>query len=350
MSQVESSGMSVETPQQFESESPREMVIAVVIPCYRVRNQIEGVLSRLDAHVDHVYCVDDACPENSAEIIEQCAQQDSRIQLLRHDENQGVGGAVLTGYRRAIGDGADVIVKMDGDGQMDPALIPQLTRPIRFGEADYVKGNRFFQLESVRSMPRVRLIGNIGLSFLTKISSGYWDLFDPTNGFTAIHADVARSLPLERISRRYFFESDMLFRLGTLRAVIVDVPMDAVYGDDQSSLNVVHSLFEFPLAHLRNTFKRLFYNYYLRNFSLASIQLVLGILLLTFGTTFGAVHWIRNAMAGQLTGSGTVMLAALPFILGAQLLLNFIAYDMANIPKNPIHRRLTRPIDSSAST
>lgn len=336
--------MSVETPQsQIDAESPHADVIAVVIPCYRVRQQIESVLSRVPPHIRHIYCVEDACPENSGEVIEQSAKQDARVQLIRHDENQGVGGAVLTGYRRAISDGADIIVKIDGDGQMDPALIDQLTRPIRSGEADYVKGNRFFQLESVRSMPGIRLVGNIGLSFLTKISSGYWDLFDPTNGFTAIHSSVAQALPLDRISKRYFFESDMLFRLSTLRAVIIDVPMDAVYGDDQSSLNVVHSLFEFPVAHLRNTFKRLFYNYYLRNFSMASVHLVLGTALLLFGTTFGAVHWIRNAMAGELTGSGTVMLAALPFILGAQLVLNFVAYDMANIPQNPIHPRLMRP-------
>lgn len=327
---------------QIEPEAARPPVIAVVIPCYRVRALIERVLKDIGPEVSQIFCVDDACPENSGEVIARVAQADARIQLIRHPENTGVGGAVVSGYRRALEQGAEIIVKIDGDGQMDPTRIGQVIGPIQFGEADYVKGNRFFRLEGLRTMPWVRLIGNAGLSFLTKLSTGYWDLFDPTNGFTAIHRSVALSLPLDKISSRYFFESDMLFRLSTVRAVITDVPMDARYGDDQSSLSVVRSLLEFPLRHLQNTCKRLVYNYYLRNFSVASVHLVLGVVLLLFGTGFGMSHWIHNARTGQVTPSGTVMLAALPLILGTQFLLNFIAFDMANVPRDPIHRRLRR--------
>ena len=327
---------------QVESKTTRRPVIAVVIPCYRVRDQVASLLKRIGPEVSHVYCVDDACPENSGEVVERIAESDSRIQLIRHQKNKGVGGAVVSGYRRALEDGAEIFVKIDGDGQMDPARIEQVAAPIQFGEADYVKGNRFFRLEGLHGMPWIRIVGNAGLSFLTKLSTGYWNLFDPTNGFTAIHANVVRSLPLEKISSRYFFESDILFRLNTLRAVIVDVPMDARYEDDQSSLSVARSLFEFPLRHLRNTFKRLFYNYYLRNFSIASIHLILGILLLLFGGIFGVTHWVHNAQIGQVTPSGTVMLAALPLIFASQFLLNFIAFDMANIPRHPIHGRLRR--------
>ena len=327
---------------QFKTEAPRNPVIAVVIPCYRVRDQVESLLARIGDEVSHIYCIDDACPENSSEIIERMAASDSRIQLIRHEENQGVGGAVVSGYRRAIEDGAEILVKIDGDGQMDPARIGQVAGPIQYGEADYVKGNRFFRLEGLRAMPWIRLVGNAGLSFLTKLSTGYWNLFDPTNGFTAIHRSIVQSLPLDKISSRYFFESDMLFRLNTVRAVIVDVPMNARYGDDRSSLNVTRSLFEFPIRHLTNTFKRLFYNYYLRNFSVASIHLVLGTVLLFFGASFGVTHWIHNSQTGQVTPSGTVMVAALPLILGTQFVLNFIAFDMANVPRDPIHRRLRR--------
>jgi glycosyltransferase involved in cell wall biosynthesis len=317
-----------------------DLVVAVVIPCYRVRHQIESVLMRIGPEISLIYCIDDACPEGSGEIVEQVALHDSRIQLIYHPTNQGVGGAMVTGYRRAIEAGADIVVKLDGDGQMDPRQISRLIKPIRNGEADYVKGNRFFRLESLQSMPRLRVIGNAGLSFLTKLSTGYWNPFDPTNGFTAIHARVAQALPLDKLSRRYFFESDMLFRLNTLRAVILDVPMDAQYSDENSSLNLLQALFVFSWRHAVNTLKRIFYNYFLRNFNMASLHLVLGILLLTFGLVFGMQQWIRSAQLEQVASSGTVMLAALPVILGMQFLLNFIAFDMANVPRDPIHQRL----------
>jgi glycosyltransferase involved in cell wall biosynthesis len=317
-----------------------DLVVAVVIPCYRVRHQIESVLMRIGPEISLIYCIDDACPEGSGEIVEQVALHDSRIQLIYHPTNQGVGGAMVTGYRRAIEAGADIVVKLDGDGQMDPRQISRLIKPIRNGEADYVKGNRFFRLESLQSMPRLRVIGNAGLSFLTKLSTGYWNPFDPTNGFTAIHARVAQALPLDKLSRRYFFESDMLFRLNTLRAVILDVPMDAQYSDENSSLNLLQALFVFSWRHAVNTLKRIFYNYFLRNFNMASLHLVLGILLLTFGLVFGMQQWIRGAQLEQVASSGTVMLAALPVILGMQFLLNFIAFDMANVPRDPIHHRL----------
>jgi glycosyltransferase involved in cell wall biosynthesis len=317
-----------------------DCVIAVVIPCYRVRQQIESVLMRIGPEISLIYCIDDACPEESGEIVEHVALHDARIQLIYHPTNQGVGGAVVSGYRRAIEAGADIVVKLDGDGQMDPQQICRLINPIRDGEADYVKGNRFFRLESLQGMPWLRVIGNAGLSFLTKLSTGYWNPFDPTNGFTAIHARVAQVLPLDKLSRRYFFESDMLFRLNTLRAVIVEVPMDAQYGDENSSLNLLQALFVFSWHHAVNTLKRIFYNYFLRNFNMASLHLVLGVLLLGFGLIFGTQQWIRSAQLEQFASSGTVMLAALPVVLGIQFLLNFIAFDMANVPRDPIHHRL----------
>lgn len=243
----------------------------------------------------------------------------------------------MTGYAAAIADDVDVIVKVDGDGQMDPRLIPAFVAPIVAGVADYTKGNRFFDLEGVRSMPKLRLFGNAALSFLTKLSSGYWDLFDPTNGYTAIHSEVARHLPFAKISRRYFFETDMLFRLNTLRAVAVDIPMVAKYGDEVSNLKIGAILGDFAIKHVRNFFKRLFYNYYLRDMSLASIQLPLGLLMLIFGAVYGGVHWWDSANSGVATASGTVMLAVTPILLGMQLILSFVGHDIASVPKRPFH-------------
>lgn len=312
--------------------------IAVVIPSYRVTKHIFRVIAAIGPEVWRIYVVDDKCPDESGNYVEAHCK-DPRVVVLRHEANQGVGGAVMTGYRAAIADGAVVIVKVDGDGQMDPALIPNFAGPILTGEADYTKGNRFFDLEEIRSMPPVRLFGNALLSLMTKLSSGYWDLFDPTNGYTAIHADVAKHLPFGKISRRYFFESDMLFRLNTLRAVVVDVPMDAHYGDEVSNMKISKIVGEFLVKHVRNFAKRIFYNYYLRDVSLASIELPLGALMLISGASYGGWHWLMSARAGIVTPAGTVMLSALLILMGLQFVMAFLAYDIASVPRKPKHKR-----------
>ena len=319
----------------------KEGNVAVVIPSYRVCDQILGVVGGIGPEVDRIYVVDDCCPDGSGELV-QARCDDLRVTVLRHDENQGVGGAVITGYRAALADGMDIIVKVDGDGQMDPSLIPDFVAPIVAGEADYAKGNRFFNPEDVRDMPRGRLFGNGILSLMTKLSSGYWDLFDPMNGYTAIHADVAGHLPLAKISRGYFFETEMLCRLNTLRAVVVDLPMSAKYGDERSNLKVSRVAGEFLVKHVRFLFKRIGYNYYLRDLSLASIQLPLGLLLLLFGVGFGGYQWLESARAGLPTSAGTVMLAAMPLLVGMQLVLAFIGYDIASVPRRPIQGRSIR--------
>jgi dolichol-phosphate mannosyltransferase len=315
--------------------------IGVVIPSYKVRRHILGVLSGIGPEVDAIYVVDDCCPDASGDYV-QAECQDSRVVVVRNSRNLGVGGAVMNGYAAAIRDGVDIIIKIDGDGQMDTSLIPQFVAPILAGEADYTKGNRFFDLEEIRAMPTVRMFGNAALSLMAKVSTGYWDLFDPTNGYTAIHADVARHLPFERISKRYFFETDVLFRLNVHRAVVVDVPMDAKYGDEVSNLKVTRVIGEFMFKHVRNALKRVFYNYYLRDISLASIELPLGIVLVTIGATFGTFTWIQNARLGIATPAGTVMLAALPILMGIQFVLAFLAYDISAVPRRPRHRFMSR--------
>jgi glycosyltransferase involved in cell wall biosynthesis len=312
--------------------------VAVIIPAYKARDHILGVISKIGPEVVRIYVVDDCCPDGSGDHVVSCCNDD-RVIVLRHSENQGVGGAVVTGYRAAMRDGMDILVKIDSDGQMDPALVMDFVAPIADGQADYAKGNRFFDLEAVRSMPRVRLFGNAALSFMCKLSSGYWNLFDPTNGYTAIHSDVARRLPFNKISKRYFFETDMLFRLNTMRAVVVDVPMDAKYGDEVSNLKISKVIGEFLVKHLRNFFKRIFYNYYLRDMSLASIELPLGIFLIAFGSIYGVYHWIASAKAEVQTPAGTVMVAITPILMGMQLVLAFFSYDMLTVPQKPVSRK-----------
>lgn len=315
--------------------------IAVVIPCYKVVKHILGVIAAIGPEVGRIYVVDDKCPDRSGDYVEENCK-DSRVVVLRHTVNRGVGGAVMSGYRSAIADGAQIIVKVDGDGQMDPALIPNLVAPILSGESDYAKGNRFFDLEEIRAMPKIRLFGNAVLSFMTKFSSGYWDIFDPTNGFTAIHAEVARLLPFDKISNRYFFETDILFRLNTLRAVTVDVPMAARYGDEVSHLQISKIIVEFLVKHFINLIKRIFYNYYLRDMSIASLELPIGLVLFVFGVLFGSWNWLNAINDGVVTSAGTVMLAALPTLMGVQLLLAFLAYDISAVPSLPLHKRINK--------
>jgi hypothetical protein len=191
-------------------------------------------------------------------------------------------------------------------------------------------------------MPLIRTIGNAGLSFLTKLASGYWHIFDPTNGFTAIHRIALEMLPLDKIDRRFFFESDMLFRLNIAGAVVMDVPIHAKYADERSNLNVRRAVPVFLGKNLRNFFKRLFYRYYLRDLNFGSLELAVGTLLLTFGTVFGITHWISAAKAGVAATAGIVMIAGLPVLVGVQMILGFFAFDTAAVPKTPLQTILGR--------
>jgi len=314
----------------------RRVHVAVVIPCFRAARTILAVIAGIPDGVASIHVVDDACPEGTGAVVS-AGCRDPRVRVHTLDRNQGVGGAVMAGYAMAMAEGADILVKMDADGQMDPANLPRLLGPILRGEADYTKGNRFYDLRRLQPMPRIRIFGNAVLSLMTKLSSGYWDIFDPTNGYTALHAKVAALLPMERISKRYFFESDLLFRLNTLRAVVVDVPMAARYGDEVSGLRIPLIVHDFVGRHVRNVVKRVFYNYFLRDLSLASFQLAIGAAFLIAGSILGGRYWYASAHSGVPTLAGSVTLVALLVIVGIQLLLGFLAHDIATVPKRPLN-------------
>lgn len=324
------------------TQHARSQAIAVVVPSYKVIRHILDVIATIGPEVTAIYCVDDACPEQSGRYIE-ANNTDPRVRVLYHEVNQGVGGATMTGYRQAVADGMEVIVKIDGDGQMDPTLLPLFVAPILDGDADYTKGNRFWDLSEISRMPLLRRVGNLGLSFLAKASSGYWRLFDPTNGYTAIHAAVAQRLPMEAISTRYFFETDLLFRLNAMQAVVQDVPMDARYGEEVSNLKISQVLGEFALKHARNFCKRIAYRYYLRDLTIASLELVAALALLAGGVFYGGWHWIMAASEGISAPVGTVVLPSIAVVSGLQFLLAFLSYDIANQPVTPIHRSLRGP-------
>ncbi len=323
------------------------MRVAVTIPCYKVRAHILDVIARIPPQIRRIYVVDDKCPQQSGLLVqEQC--HDTRVRVLYHEENAGVGGAVSTGYRAALEEGIDIVVKVDGDGQMDPALIPHFTRPIERGKADYTKGNRFYRPESLKGMPPIRLFGNAALSFINKLSTGYWSIMDPTNGYTAIHTAVLRELPIHKLEQRYFFETDMLYHLNTIRAVVHDVPMDAVYADEESSLKVSKVLPEFFLKHINRLFKRYVYLYLLRDFNIGSLYSLLGMALCLVGLMFGGWQWLRSLSTGLPATSGTVMLAGLPLIIGIQFLIAFLHHDVERVPTEPLSADLADVNDAAS--
>ena len=307
--------------------SKKKKSVAVVIPAFKVSAEIISVIQKIDKSVSNIYVIDDKCPEKSgAKVVK--LLKDKRIKVVFNESNLGVGGSTMRGYHEALKTEATYVVKLDGDGQMDPKLIPKFINALEKSGGDYAKGNRFANPEDIGTMPKMRIFGNLFLSFLAKFSTGYWNIFDPNNGFTVIKTNVLRELPLQKISKRYFFESDMLFRLNLLQANVVDVPMSAIYGTEKSNLKISKTLVEFPYKHLRNFLKRIAYNYFVRDFNLASLQLVLSGIFLFFGILIGAANLFHAIGTETSMSVGILILVSILTISGLQLLLSFFTFDM----------------------
>lgn len=311
--------------------------IGVVIPCYRVARHIEAVVRGLPPWIDTIITVVDASPDDTEARLR--ALDDPRLVVLVHEQNRGVGGAMQTGFAEAQRRGLDVLVKMDGDGQMDPSYLRPLLEPVLAGRADMSKGNRYCDLRALRQMPPIRILGNGILTFLVKAASGHWNLFDPANGYLALRADLWRRIE-QRLPERYFFESGLLIELGILRAVVVDVDIPARYGDERSSLSVTRTILGFPPRLLIGLLRRVFWRYFVHDFSAVSLFLLLGLPSLLLGLFYGASVWSELQQTEVYASAGQVMLSAMPIILGFQLLLQAVVLDIANAPTRPVSRAL----------
>jgi glycosyltransferase involved in cell wall biosynthesis len=305
--------------------------IAVVIPAYKVSAHIKEVILHIPDSVGHVIVVDDKCPESSGREAE--LLQKKNVIVLYHEQNEGVGAAVVTGYKKALALGCDVVVKMDGDGQMDPKRVDNLVRPLLKDEADYAKGNRFRDFHALKTMPRIRLFGNSILSFFVKAASGYWDIMDPTNGYTAIHRRVLEELNVDRLSKRFFFESDMLIQLNIINAVVRDVSMPAHYGEEKSSLKIARALVQFPPRLMMGLVKRTFLKYFLYDFNMASVYILIGLPIFVLSVVYGIIQWVASTLTGIPRSAGTIMLVALPIIISFQMLLQAVQIDILAVPK-----------------
>ena len=308
--------------------------ISCVVPAYNEEKFIGYVLEAIPECVANIVVVDDASTDGTGACV--AAIDDSRIVLIRHDSNRGIGGAVVTGYRKALELNADIVVKMDADGQMDPMQMTKLVFPVAEGRADYAKGVRFRDRSIVREMPLSRFIGNLGLSFFTKIASGYWDVFDPTNGYTAIHRSALKKLDLRKVDKGFLFETAMLTRLYRINAVVEDVAMEARYGKETGSFSLLSASMKFPSFLLRAFVKRILWRYFIYDFSAFSLFFTAGSILFGFGFFFGLYHWMVGVSEGTATPTGTIMLSVVTLLLGFQLLLQAISLDIANVPKKPV--------------
>jgi glycosyltransferase involved in cell wall biosynthesis len=322
----------------FARSKPDDIHVAAVVPAFNVAGEIAAVLRSMPPVVQTIVVVDDASTDDTPRIVERCAAVDRRVILVKHDRNRGVGGAMVTGFRTAIDAGADVVVKIDGDGQMPLWLVPHLVQPLVDGEADYAKGNRFRDFQALRQMPLVRRFGNVTLSFLAKAATGYWRCFDPTNGFIAIRADVLSQLPLQKIDSTYFFETSMLAQLYLIGAVVKEVPMPARYAGEKSSLSIGRVVRQFPLKLLASLMRRLLLKNFVYDFNLESLQLAAGVPLFFGGMAFGLWKWIWYARHHLAAPTGTVVLPALAIMLGVQFLVSAATLDLQAVPREPVNR------------
>ena len=309
--------------------------IAVAIPCYNVEQHLSHVVAGLPAFVDAIVLVDDHSPDGTPAFVDRLASEDSRITALHHECNQGVGGAMKTAFRKAMEIGVDVVVKLDGDGQMDSTFIAPLVEAVQ--EGDFAKGNRLFDRRELRRMPTIRRVGNMGVGFMVKAASGYWNVSDPVNGFFAIRTDTLRRMDLGRVADRYFFESSMLIEMHYAGARIREVTMPAIYANEHSNLSIGKTLFSFPPRLAAAWLRRLHLSYFVYDFNICSLYLFVGLPSFLFGLVFGLCNWIHYASISSPSPTGTIMVAVLTFILGFQMLLAAAQYDIS--APNPFDKR-----------
>ncbi|HYG48921.1 MAG TPA: glycosyltransferase family 2 protein [Allosphingosinicella sp.] len=319
--------------------------IAVVIPSFRAAATIGTVLRGIGPEVRHIYVVDDGCPDSTGERALR-DNDDPRLVVLRNKRNLGVGGAMKRGYARALADGAEIVVKLDADGQMDPSHIGRLTAPVVAGIADYAKGNRFAPERlmpsgsaprALSAMPPSRRAGNMVLSVLHKAATGYWRIGDPANGYTAVHARALERMGIEGLADCFFFETDMLFRLNLVDAVVADVPLPACYPGSGSSLKLRRVAHRFALMTASRFVRRLRARYFAGPWNLGSIKLAAAMTMIGAAAGLAGWRWIEAYRGASALGAAEAATACL--LLGLGLLAAAGIYDARRSPREPLSRR-----------
>lgn len=303
----------------------KDQRVAIVVPAYNEERLIGKVISTTPSFVDNIVVIDDGSRDATARQAEQAG--DARLRLIVHDHNTGVGGAVVTGHKEALALGADVVCIMSGDAQCDPAYLESLVSPVVEGTCDVAKGNRFYSMDSFRTMPRFRILGNVVMSFLVKFATGYWQIVDPLFGYLAMSRTVLERLPLDRISKGYSLENDTLINLNILGATVIDVPIPALYGDEVSNIKLYRDVPSVTWFLFKGFWRRIFWKYVLWSFSPIALFLFAGISLLAWGTLFGLFIVIQT-LGPPVASTGTVLLSVGPLLLGIQLVIFALVLDI----------------------
>jgi dolichol-phosphate mannosyltransferase len=327
---------------------PTEPRIAVVIPSFRAAGTIGGVLRAIGPEVARIYLVDDGCPDSTGKHALR-NHSDPRLVVLRNPRNLGVGGAMKRGYGQALADGADIIVKLDADGQMDPGHLPRLIAPLLEGAADYAKGNRFAPARlmpagssprALRTMPPTRRAANRMLSAFHRAATGYWRIGDPANGYTAVHRRALERIGVEALADCFFFETDMLFRLNLVDAVVADVALPACYPGSGSSLSLRRVAPRFALMTASRCVRRLRAKYFTGAWNLGSLKLAAAMAMIVAAAGLAGWRWIERAVSGAVPGAGRIELTLL--LLGLALFAAAGLYDARRTAREPLSRRGSR--------
>jgi glycosyltransferase involved in cell wall biosynthesis len=306
----------------------QDKTIAAVVPAYNEEKLIGKVLRSMPVFVDHVVVVDDASRDRTGEVARAYQKEDSRVVYIRHPRNEGVGGAIVTGYKWARDNGIDLTVVMAGDAQMDPKDLPRLLDPVAKGEVDYAKGNRLFTGKAWRVIPKSRYLGNAGLSFLTKIASGYWHIADSQSGYTAVTLEVLRTIDLDSIYKRYGMPNDFLVKLNVYHFRARDVPVQPVYGiGEKSNMKVYRVVFTLSFLLLKLFLWRIKEKYVIRDFHPLVLFYLLGFVLTPVGVLFGCYLLLFRIFAGPVAAT-SALFAAFFAISGLQSLFFAMWFDM----------------------
>lgn len=305
--------------------------IAVVVPCYNEQVLVGKVIETMPESVDRIFVVDDESTDDTAAVVQQYAEKDpERVVLIRHGENQGVGGAIATGYRAALAERFDVAVVMAGDAQMDPAELPAIAGPVARGECDYTKGNRLFSGEAWHMIPRVRYLGNAMLSLLTKIASGYWHIADSQSGYTAITLEALKTVDWDQMYRRYGQPNDLLVRLNIHGFRVRDVPIRPIYGiGEKSGIRPLRMIPRLTLLLNRLFWYRMVQKYVIRDFHPLVFFYVAAAALFPTGLLFGIYLVALRIFHGPVAAT-SALFAMFLFMSGLQFLLFAMWMDMEN--------------------
>lgn len=308
-----------------------DATIAVVVPCYNEEKLITRVLETMPDYIDRVYVVDDQSKDRTVEVVKtyMASTQDKRITLIEHETNQGVGGAIITGYRQAAQDNVDVVVVLAGDAQMDPDDLPQIIAPVADGEVDYTKGNRLSTGSAWNQVPRVRYLGNVALSMMTKIASGYWHILDSQTGYTAISRHVIETIHWDKLWKGYGYPNQLLIMLNIHNFRVRDVPVKAVYDiGEESGIRIWRVIPRISWLLFRGFTSRLFNKYVVRDAHPLVLFYLMGMMTFLPGVFFGLYLVVIRIFVGHDVAPTSALFAMFLVLFGLNFLMFALWFDM----------------------